>query len=97
MGEACSGQVLSTCRFTPRPTSAPTKRRAAGEDSSHPSALLLCHPVSSQICLVSRGADLWVGKRCVNTSLALGWGMTASPALGEGVACSAAAFPAGRG
>lgn len=85
-GEACNGRALPTCCFAPSPTSAPAKQGTTGEISSRPSALLLRYPVPLQICLVSRGPDLRVGKCCVNTSPALGRGMTVSPALGEGAA-----------
>lgn len=41
-------------------------------------APLLCCLVTLQICLVSGGSDLQVGKCCVNTSPAMGGGATAS-------------------
>lgn len=72
--EARNGWVLPTSCCVPSPTSAPAKRRNIGEIPSHPAALL--HSVPVQMCLVSRKPDLRLGKLCLNTASALGWGMT---------------------
>lgn len=53
-----------------------------------PPHLLCCFPVPLHICLVSQEPDLRIGKCCVNSSLALGWGITASLGLGAGVAAA---------